>query len=120
MLVTVHCENYAAIGWRNEALRAAGLSAPKYHACSRPVMVERDATYRAIALAALVDQRPSPRDDDAAEGLWKAIKDGVIGSISSDHRSDCMQGSRRKRHAGDAPVFPDSLNGLPGLPRGCR
>jgi dihydropyrimidinase len=56
MLVTVHCENYAAIGWMTEALLAAGLSAPKYHAWSRPVMVEREATYRAIALAELVDQ----------------------------------------------------------------
>lgn len=55
-LVTVHCENYAAIGWMTEALLAAGLTAPKYHAWSRPVMVEREATYRAIALAELVDQ----------------------------------------------------------------
>jgi dihydropyrimidinase len=56
MLVTVHCENYEAIGWMTEALLAAGLSAPKYHAWSRPVMLEREATYRAIALAELVDQ----------------------------------------------------------------
>jgi dihydropyrimidinase len=56
MLVTVHCENYEAIRWMTEALLAAGLSAPKYHAWSRPVMLEREATYRAIALAELVDQ----------------------------------------------------------------
>ncbi|HQT67043.1 MAG: dihydropyrimidinase [Rhodospirillales bacterium 20-60-12] len=55
-LVTVHCENYAAIGWMTEALLAAGHVAPKYHAWSRPVVVEREATYRAIALAELVDQ----------------------------------------------------------------
>lgn len=55
-LVTVHCENHAAIGWRIEALLAAGLAAPKYHAFARPVVVEREATYRAIALAELVDQ----------------------------------------------------------------
>jgi len=29
-LVTVHCENYEAIGWRTEALMADGRSAPKY------------------------------------------------------------------------------------------
>ena len=55
-LVTVHCENYEAIGWRTEALMEAGRTAPKYHAWSRPPVVEREATYRAIALAELVDQ----------------------------------------------------------------
>ena len=55
-LVTVHCENYAAIRWRSEALLADGRTAPKYHAWSRPRMVEREATHRAIALAELVDQ----------------------------------------------------------------
>ena len=55
-LVTVHCENYDAIGWMTEALLAAGLTAPKYHAWSRPPVVEREATHRAIALAELVDQ----------------------------------------------------------------
>ncbi len=54
--VTVHCENYDAIGWRTEALLAAGLTAPKYHAWSRPRMIEREATHRAIALAEMVDQ----------------------------------------------------------------
>ncbi|TDH63506.1 dihydropyrimidinase [Dankookia rubra] len=55
-LVTVHCENYAAIKWRTEALLKAGMTAPKYHAWSRPGIVEREATHRAIALAELVDQ----------------------------------------------------------------
>ncbi|MDE2006501.1 MAG: dihydropyrimidinase [Rhodospirillales bacterium] len=55
-LVTVHCENDAAIGWRTEALLAAGMTAPKYHPVSRPAVVEREAAYRAIALAELVDQ----------------------------------------------------------------
>ena len=54
-LVTVHCENYDAIGWMTEALLAAGLVAPKYHAWSRPPVLEREATGRAIALAELVD-----------------------------------------------------------------
>lgn len=55
-LVTVHCENYDAIGWMTDALLAAGLTAPKYHAWSRPPVLEREATHRAIALAELVDQ----------------------------------------------------------------
>jgi dihydropyrimidinase len=55
-LVTVHCENYEAIRWRSAALLADGRSGPKYHAWSRPRVVEREATHRAIALAELVDQ----------------------------------------------------------------
>jgi dihydropyrimidinase len=55
-LVTVHCENYDAINWRTQALLAAGMTGPKYHAWSRPRVVEREATHRAIALAELVDQ----------------------------------------------------------------
>lgn len=54
-MVAVHCENYDAIGWLTEQLLVAGLTAPKYHAWSRPKVVEREATYRAIALAELVD-----------------------------------------------------------------
>jgi dihydropyrimidinase len=54
--VTVHCENYEAINWRTEALLAAGLTSAKYHSWSRPSIIEREATHRAIALAELVDQ----------------------------------------------------------------
>jgi dihydropyrimidinase len=54
-MVAVHCENYAAIGFMTDALLRAGMTAPKYHAWSRPPVVEREATYRAIALAELVD-----------------------------------------------------------------
>ena len=55
-LVTVHCENYEAINWRTEALLKDGRTEPKYHSWSRPPVVEREATHRAIALAELVDQ----------------------------------------------------------------
>lgn len=55
-LVTVHCENYEAINWRTAALLADGRTGPKYHAWSRPSIIEREATHRAIALAELVDQ----------------------------------------------------------------
>ena len=55
-LVTVHCENYEAIRWRTAALLADGRTEPKYHAWSRPSMVEREAAHRAIALAEMVDQ----------------------------------------------------------------
>ncbi|MBP0447619.1 dihydropyrimidinase [Roseomonas sp. SSH11] len=56
LMVHVHCENHDAIRLATEALLAAGCTAPKYHATSRPPVVEREATGRAIALAELVGQ----------------------------------------------------------------
>lgn len=55
-LVTVHCENYHAINHRIAALKAAGITASHAHALSRPPIVEREATHRAIALAEMMDQ----------------------------------------------------------------
>ena len=56
LMVHVHCENYDAINLAVGTLLAAGCTAPKYHALSRPPVVEREATARAIALAELVGQ----------------------------------------------------------------
>lgn len=55
-IVCVHCENYDAIRWKSDALLRAGRTEPMSHALSRPKIVEREATYRAIALAEMVDQ----------------------------------------------------------------
>ncbi len=54
-LVMVHAENYDAIRFLTDRLERAGKTAPQYHATSRPVPVEREATHRAISLAELVD-----------------------------------------------------------------
>ena len=54
-MVMIHAENADCIGWLTEQLLAVGHSAPKYHATSRPMLVEREATHRAIALAELID-----------------------------------------------------------------
>jgi dihydropyrimidinase len=54
-MVLVHAENYDAIRFLTEQLEAAGRTAPKYHATSRPIAVEREATHRAISLAEVVD-----------------------------------------------------------------
>jgi dihydropyrimidinase len=54
-LVMVHAENYDAIRFLTERLEQAGKTAPKFHATSRPIPVEREATHRAISLARLVD-----------------------------------------------------------------
>jgi dihydropyrimidinase len=54
-LVMVHAENYDAIRFLTEQLERGGKTAPRFHATSRPIPVEREATHRAISLAELVD-----------------------------------------------------------------
>lgn len=51
----IHAENTDAIAWLTERLELAGRIAPKYHAVARPLLVEREATHRAISFAELVD-----------------------------------------------------------------
>lgn len=54
-LVMVHAENYDAIRFLTDRLERSGKTAPRYHATSRPIPVEREATQRAISLAELID-----------------------------------------------------------------
>jgi len=54
-LTMVHAENNDMVKWMNKRLAAAGLTAPKYHAISRPELAEEEAINRAISLAKLVD-----------------------------------------------------------------
>jgi len=54
-MAMIHAENADAIGWLTRRLEEAGRTAPRFHAQSRPMLVEREATHRAMALAELVD-----------------------------------------------------------------
>jgi dihydropyrimidinase len=54
-MVMVHAENSDCIAWLTEKLLAAGRTAPRFHADSRPALVEREATHRAITFSELVD-----------------------------------------------------------------
>ena len=54
-LVMVHAENDDVIRYLTDSFEQSGRTAPKYHATSRPVIAEREATYRAISLAELSD-----------------------------------------------------------------
>ncbi len=54
-LVMVHAENDDAIRYLADQLEARGDTAPAFHAASRPIPVEREATHRAIALSEIVD-----------------------------------------------------------------
>lgn len=54
-LVMVHCENEDAIRYLIGRHEEEGKFAPKYHATTRPVAAEREATHRALSLAEIVD-----------------------------------------------------------------
>jgi dihydropyrimidinase len=54
-MTMIHAENADCIAWLTDQLLEAGLTAPRYHAHARPMLLEREATHRAIALAELVD-----------------------------------------------------------------
>ncbi|MGH8674048.1 MAG: dihydropyrimidinase [Burkholderiales bacterium] len=54
-MAMVHAENSDCIAWLTERLVESGRTAPRYHAVSRPVPVEREATHRAITFSELLD-----------------------------------------------------------------
>ncbi len=54
-MAMIHAENADCIAWLTRRLEAAGRTAPRFHAHARPMLVEREATHRAIALAELID-----------------------------------------------------------------
>jgi dihydropyrimidinase len=54
-MLMVHAENFDAIRFLTDRLEQAGKIAPRFHATSRPIPVEREATHRAISLAELID-----------------------------------------------------------------
>jgi len=52
-LTMVHAENHAMVAWMNRELATRSMTAPKYHAISRPELAEEEAINRAITLAQL-------------------------------------------------------------------
>jgi dihydropyrimidinase len=56
-LTMIHAENYECLMWLTEKLEAEGKTTPKYHAVSRPMPLEREATHRAAMLAEVAQAR---------------------------------------------------------------
>ena len=54
-MAMIHAENADCIEWLTKRFEASGRTAPRFHAHARPMLVEREATHRAIALSELVD-----------------------------------------------------------------
>jgi dihydropyrimidinase len=50
-VVLIHAENHEILTWLAEKLEQQGKTAPRFHAASRPIAVEREATHRAVTLA---------------------------------------------------------------------
>lgn len=55
MTTMVHAENADMISWITDKLEARRMTAPYYHAISRPKIAEDEATYRVISLSELID-----------------------------------------------------------------
>lgn len=58
LMVCVHCENDASIGFLTKKLLAEGKGAPRYHAQSRPVQCEAEAVFRMLMLAKMAGEAP--------------------------------------------------------------
>jgi len=56
-LTMIHAENFECLMWLTERLEAQGRIEPKYHAVSRPMPLEREATHRAAMLAEVAQAR---------------------------------------------------------------
>ncbi|MCA8927817.1 MAG: dihydropyrimidinase [Alphaproteobacteria bacterium] len=54
--LVIHAEHHEMIKWQTQRLLDAGLTDAKYHAWSKPPVVEREAVHRVISMAELLDQ----------------------------------------------------------------
>lgn len=70
----IHAENGDVLEWMTSQLESRGLFAPRYHATSRPPLVETEATNRAISLSELVDV-PILIVHVSSQGATKHIRD---------------------------------------------
>lgn len=76
----IHAENGDVLNWLTDQLESANLIAPKYHAHSRPPILEAEATNRAIALSSLISNTPillvHVSDPGATRQIRKAQSNG--------------------------------------------
>ena len=102
-LVMVHAENYDAIRFLTDRLERAGRTAPQYHATSRPIPVEREATHRAISLSELVDvpiMIVHVSNGPAMEEIRRAQQRGLHGGVvCKSFADDPAHGGAVFRHA---------------------
>jgi dihydropyrimidinase len=79
-LVCIHAEHHDLITFLTRALVKQGLTAPKYHALAKPMIVERECVFRVIAMAEALDvptQIFHVSGFEAAEEIRRARARGV-------------------------------------------
>jgi dihydropyrimidinase len=79
-LVCIHAEHHELIDWFTERLVGKGMTAPKFLAMAKSMIVEREATHRIIALAEALDtplQIFHISGCDSAEEVARAQRRGV-------------------------------------------
>ncbi len=79
-LVCIHAEHHEMIEFYTQALLAAGLTAPKYHAWAKPMVVERECVHRVCAMAEALDvpiQVFHVSGAESAEEIERAQKRGL-------------------------------------------
>ena len=104
-LVMIHAENYDAIRFLTDRLERAGKTEPHYHATSRPIPVEREATHRAISLAELIDvpiMIVHVSNGEAMEEIRRAQQRGlkVYGETCPQYLVLTAEGHGRPQHGG--------------------
>lgn len=72
---------------------------PQYLILSAPECYER--------LGSLAQQNPPIRDKHHLENLWKAVQDGTVDVIGSDHAPHTLEEK--------AKIYPESPSGVPGV-----
>ncbi|RFU64930.1 dihydropyrimidinase [Peribacillus glennii] len=164
-LVMVHAENGAVIDLLQQKCLEKGQVEPYYHAVSRPIEVETEATARAISIAEIVGAplfivhvsgeepaqkireakakglpiyaescphylfltieelkkpdfegakyvcSPPLREQKHHEALWKALQDGTLQAIGSDHCAFNFKG-QKELGKGDFTKIPNGGNGI--------
>ena len=99
-----------------EAIAAARARGLKVFAetCPQYLVLTADDLDRPGMEGAQVCCSPPPRDRESQEGIWRALRDGVLDVLASDHAPYTMD-ARGKLAAGPEPPFPRIGNGVPGV-----
>ncbi|NBB71168.1 MAG: dihydropyrimidinase [Alphaproteobacteria bacterium] len=82
--------------------------------CTHYLTLTRDALARDDGRGAEWICSPPLREAHDVEALWRALEDGTLATVSSDHAPYAADATG-KYGAGPAPAFTDVPNGLPGL-----
>ena len=108
-MINIHAENPDLIDYYTEKFLSEGKTSAWYHYMSRPEFVEAEADKRAEDGRNFVCSPPM-KGQESQDALWKAIKNGMIDTVATDH---CPFQSYEKDWGKDD--FTKIPNGCPGV-----